>query len=289
MSYDLFMKPQNGDFSKEQFDSYFHGRKHYTLEDSQAWYQNEVTGVYFVFEYQEQDDDNEYFPIVFNMNFFRPTFFVKEAEPEVREFISTFNLTVDDPQTHGMGSGDFNSEEFSSGWLYGNEFGYQSILEEHPDVFCLPTEQLEAVWSWNIHKEILQEEVEDDVFVPSIILLNYKGKAVTACVWPDAIPSLIPPVDIVLIGRNELAPKRWFKRVEDMAIGTWSEIKPLLERHKNKMHGQAYYLFYKSVPKEIEKYVQSLKSFDLRSLERLSIDQVLNRELVQKYVDQQGN
>ncbi|MBU1310288.1 MAG: hypothetical protein KKE30_12250 [Gammaproteobacteria bacterium] len=286
MSYDLFMKPRNGDFSKRQFDSYFWGRKNYTLDGSQAWYQNEVTGVYFVFEYQEHaDDDNEeYFPIAFNMNYFRPTFFVKEAEPEVREFIIEFDLKVDDPQTHGMGSGDFNSEKFTSGWLYGNEFGYQSILKDHPEVITLPTEQLEAVWSWNIQKERLQEEVEEDVFVPSIMVLNYKGRAVTACVWPDAIPSIIPPVDILLIGRNELAPRRLFKKVEDMAIGPWSDIQPLLERHKSKMQGQAYYLFYQSVPTEIRKCVQSLKPVDRQTLARLSIDQVLNRELVKKYV-----
>lgn len=286
MSYDLFMKPRNGEISRKQFDSYFLGRKNYTLDGSQAWYQNEVTGVYFVFEYQEQaDDDNEeYFPIAFNMNYFRPTFFVKEAEPEVREFILEFDLKVDDPQTHGMGSGDFISEKFTSGWLYGNEFGYQSILKDHPQVISLPTEQLEAVWSWNIQKERLQEEVEEDVFVPSIMLLNYKGRAVTACVWPDAIPAIIPPVDILLIGRNELAPRRLFKKVEDMAISPWSDIQPLLERHKSKMQGQAYYLFYQSVPTEIRKCVQSLKPVDRQTLARLSIDQVLNRELVKKYV-----
>jgi hypothetical protein len=285
MSYDLFLKPKNGDLSKEQFDSYFQGRDEYNLEGSQAWYQNKATGVYFVFEYQEpEDNEPNYYPITFNMNYFRPTYFVKEAEAEIIDFISRLDLEVDDPQTHGMGSGDFKADKFRSGWLHGNEFGYQSILKDHPEVFCLSTKKLEDCWSWNKNKESLQEHVADDVFVPSIMLLNYEGRVVTACVWPDAIPSIIPPVDILLIGRKELAPRKLFKKVEDMALGVWESVKPILEKHKVKMKGDAYYLHYQSVPMEIKKYIQTLNTFDISSLERLSADQVLNEELVQKYV-----
>lgn len=46
MSYDLFLKPRNGSLSSEQFASYFQSRPNYTVEGSQAWYQNEATGVY---------------------------------------------------------------------------------------------------------------------------------------------------------------------------------------------------------------------------------------------------
>ena len=284
MSYDLFFKPKSGKFSKEQFDSYFDGREGYAIEGTQAWYQNEATGVYFVFEFQEQEDDEEdYFPVAFNMNYFRPTFFVKEAEPEVLDFVSKFDFKVEDPQMNGMGSGNFDQKKFRSGWLHGNEFGYQSILKDHPEVFSLPTKTLEDAWAWNINKESLQEQVTEDVFVPTIMLLKYEDKVVTACVWPDAIPSIIPPVDILLIGRKQLAPRKLFKKVEDMAIGTWGDIKPLLERHKKKMHGDAYYLHYQTVPNDIKKHIKDLRSFDISSLERFSADQVLDAELVKKY------
>lgn len=284
MSYDLFFRPKSGKFSKEQFESYFDGREGYTIEGTQAWYQNEATGVYFVFEFQAQEDDeDDYFPVVFNMNYFRPTFFVKEAEPEVLEFVSKFDLEVEDPQINGMGSGDFDRNKFRSGWLHGNEFGYQSILKDHPKVFSLPTKTLEDAWAWNMNKGSLQKQVTEDVFVPTIMFLKYEGKVVTACVWPDAIPSILPPVDILLIGRKLLAPRKLFKKVEDMAIGTWGDIKPLLERHKEKMHGDAYYLHYQTVPNEIKKHIKGLRSLDMSSFERLSADQVLDAELVQKY------
>jgi hypothetical protein len=285
MSYDLFLKPKNCDISKEQFDSYFKGRQHYTLEGSQAWYQNEITGVYFVFEYQERDDaEEDHYPIAFNMNYFRPTFFVKEAEPEVTAIISKFDLEVEDPQINGMGSGGFDRKKFRSGWLHGNEFGYQSILKDNPEVFSLPTNKLEDIWSWNIRKESLQEEVTEDVFVPSIMLFKFQGKVITACVWPDAIPSIIPPVDMLLIGRKELAPRKMFKKVEDMAISDWNDVNPLLERYKQKMLGDAYYLYYHAVPNEIKKHIKELSTFNISSLERLSVDQVLDAELVHKYV-----
>lgn len=285
MSYDLFMKPKNEDVSIERFQSYFEGRKNYSVEGSQAWYQNEETGVYFVFEYQgKEDGEEEYFPLAFNMNYFRPTFFVQEAESEVRKFISKFSLSVEDRQINGMGVGEYNSEKFISGWLHGNEFGYQIALKDNPEIHTLPSSRLEDAWAWNSNREKLQNEVTDDVFVPSIMLLNYQGQTVTACVWPDAIPSIIPPVDILLIGRKELGPRRFFKKLEDMVIGTWSEIQPLLESNKNRMQGNAYYLYYDSVPSEIKKSIQKLTPIDLGTLERLTADQVLNEELVEKYV-----
>jgi hypothetical protein len=284
MSYDLFLKPKVGEFTKEHFVSYFGSRSNYTLEESQAWYQNESTGVYFVFDFQEEEQDEEaHFPVAFNMNYFRPTFFANEAEPEVKEFITRFDLVVYDPQTNGMGSGDFDAEKFRSGWLHGNEFGYQAILKDHPDVFSLPTQKLEDVWYWNINKDSLQEKMEYDVFVPSIMVLKHENKVLTACVWPDAIPSVIPPVDILLIGRKELAPRKLFRKIEDMAISTWDAVEPLLNKHKKEMQGSAYCLFYYDVPTEIKAYIKQLKNIEVSSLERLSVDQVLNAELVEKF------
>lgn len=285
MSYDLFLKPKSGDLSRDTFDSYFRDRDKYKLEGPQAWYQNEATGVYFVFEYKDfEEGEVNHSPIAFNMNYFRPTYFVKEAESEVDDLVSAFDMEVEDPQTSGMGKGDFNADKFRSGWLFGNEFGYQSILKDHPQVFFLPTKKLEDFWLWNKNKDALQEQVTDDVFVPSIMLLKLEGRAVTACVWPDGIPSIIPPVDVLLIGRKELARRKLFKKTEDMAIGKWEIALPYLEKHKKKMQGDAYYLNYQTVPNEIKTYIQSLEAIDISSLERLPVDQVLNEELVQKYV-----
>lgn len=284
MSYDLFLKPRDEDFSLELFESYFKDRRNYSVEGLQAWYQNDDTGVYFAFEFQENEEiEEECFPIAFNMNYFRPSFFIQEAEPEVTAFVSRFDMTVEDPQVKGMGVGEYNSDKLVSGWLYGNEFGYQSILKDHSEVHSLPSNQLKKTWEWNYGREALQNDATDDVFVPSIMLLVYQQKIVTACVWPDAIPSIIPPVDILLIGRKDLAPRKFLKKTEDMVVGNWDEFQPLLESQKSKMLGEAFYMHYHKAPEQITKHIQQMKPIDLTAFERLSFDQVLDMELVEKY------
>lgn len=284
MSYDLFLKPQNSNTVVDDFISYFGGRQNYSLNGLQAWYENEETGVYFSFDIQEDDAEEEYYPYFFNMNYVRPTCFIKEAEPEVRAFIEAFDLIVYDPQTKGMGRGAYQSDKFISGWLHGNEFGYQVVLEDCPKVHTLPTAQIATTWAWNFNREKLQANVTDDIFVPSILLLDYQGQVMTACVWGDAIPSIIPPVDMLLIPREELAPRKLFsRRKKDTVMVTWENIQPLLDKHKSKMQDDAYYLSYQTVPAQIKNQIQKLKYFDISDLKIISLSDVLDEELVEKY------
>jgi hypothetical protein len=69
-----------------------------------------------------------------------------------------------------------------------------------------------------------------------------------------------------------------------MVIGSWSDLQPLLDRHKKKMHGKAYHLYYDSVPNEISTKIKKLIPSEQGELEGLGKDQVLDRETVQKYV-----
>ncbi len=136
MSYDLYFKPRQGSFTEEGFNLYFRDRPNYKCEGSQAWYGNEDTGIYFVFEFQtarepEEGDDEvlEYFPVALNINYLRPSYFIVEAEPEVTAFVKHFDLLVSDPQMEGMGVGEYSSEKLLTGWNCGNEFGYTAILK----------------------------------------------------------------------------------------------------------------------------------------------------------------
>lgn len=287
MSYDLFLKPKTGAISRQDFEDYFKQRKNYKVENDQAWYENNETGVYFVFEYNDvesTDESEDYYPISFNMNYFRPSFFGLEAEPEVSKFISHFGMVIDDPQMDGMRNGVYAPSDFVAGWNKGNEFGYQSILGQAGEVKTLPTSTLEDAWKWNYERESLQSLVTDDVFIPRIMFVAYKGKTVTACVWPDAIPSVIPEVDILLIQRRELAVRKLFTKKEDMAIGSWLQFRPLISKFSSKSVGGGSYLFYEKVPSEIEKAIKALPTASTSELEGISQDRVLNEELVRKYV-----
>ena len=98
MSYDLFLKSDSSALTAEQFASYFSRRDCYTADKTRASYENEDTGVYFVFYYGGDDEDDS---VAFNLNYFRPHFFGLEAAPELAEFVTTFNLSIGDPQTNG--------------------------------------------------------------------------------------------------------------------------------------------------------------------------------------------
>src|SRR5207244_3141265 len=133
-------------------------RRNFKIDLPQAVYGNEDTGVYFVFDLQGQPDDGEgsAYSAALNINYFRPSFFGLEAEPEVTGFVRAFDLTVVDPQVGGMGEGEYSADLFLNGWNQGNEFGYSAILN-NPDnrkgVVSLPTARLMAAWKWNRNKQ----------------------------------------------------------------------------------------------------------------------------------------
>lgn len=286
MSYDLFFKPRTGEITAEAFEAYFNGRPHYKMDGSQAWYENKDTRAYFVFEFQGDDgeDDIESFPVALNINFFRPSFFGLEAEPEVAAFVRAFDMTVSDPQTDGMGDGEYNSELFLSGWNHGNEFGYQAILKDpvNRQQVTLPSATILDAWSWNRRRNELQDELGDTKFVPLIMFLDIEGQLTTAAVWPEGIPIAVPDVEYFLIPRRELAPKRFFKRVEDQTIASRHELLPVFTQHGAARSDGTIVLDYVHAPKEIRKFVESL-SRDERKISGVPADSVLDRELFERY------
>ena len=109
--------------------------------DDQAWYQNDDTGVYFSFELAATPS----FWAQFIVNHMRPRFFILEALPEIESFVSTFGLTVHDPQIDGMGDGRFDSDGFIRGWAAGNETACATLAESgHPPPVAMSSDRLEA-------------------------------------------------------------------------------------------------------------------------------------------------
>jgi hypothetical protein len=93
VSYDLYFEPRSGALDLHEIAAYFSSRPNYEVNPTQAWYQNEETGVYFVFEMQsrEETEGTEYYPVALNINYFRPSYFIEEAEPEITAFIRMFD------------------------------------------------------------------------------------------------------------------------------------------------------------------------------------------------------
>lgn len=294
MSYELYFKPRNGSLIEDHFHRYFLDRPHCKCEESQAWYDNEDTGVYFQFEFQttqsiedDIDESIEHFPVALHVNYLRPSYFIIEVEREVSAFVQHFDLLVSDSQVNGMGEGEYNAEKLLSGWSSGNEFGYTSILRNENNrggIAHLPAEQLHNAWRWNWLRSQVQADLGDSKFVPRIMFINLGGITVTSTIWPDGIPVVVTPVDYLCIPRKELALRKFFRKKEDITFVAWDKALPVLLAHGTQRIDGSISLNYTTPPPDVVKFVQSLP-VEKRPITRLSPDMVLDRDIYERSID----
>jgi hypothetical protein len=301
VSYDLFFRSRSptSRFSRDDFVRHFTGRPHYEVNESQAWYCNEDSGVYFAFDFIERDkvpeaeeeSDSCSIPVAFNLNYFRPHAFGLEAEPEVAAFVHAFNLTVSDPQMSGMGDGEYSAEGFLRGWNAGNAFGYRAMIsQDHAQTFLtLPSSRIEALWRWNFNRELVQVDIADKAFVPRIFFFEADRNVQTAVAWGDGIPILLPAVDLVLVPRQRLAPRRWFRSNDDIVVFTWRELEPIVRRFRQRSsEPSSHELFYEATPSDIERAIRE-KQPPAEMPKGVDFDQILDREVLEQAKGQLTN
>lgn len=221
MSYDLYIIPKA--FDAEAIRAYFAARRFYEVGETQAFYSNPDTGVYFSFETvaaQRGEDEGALTPphVIFNMNFNRPHTFGLEAEPEVAAFISAFQCTVEDPQTEGMGGPNYSRERFLSGWNFGNRYGVRTVLAHvsEPPLTADPV-HIEEAWAWNYGRAQLQKEAGENQFVPKVVwLTSGDGTPPVRCVtWTFGVATIIPETlitHVVLVRQQRPSPLQMFSR-----------------------------------------------------------------------------
>src|SRR5688500_8391529 len=116
MSYDLFFEAGAGKkLDKKSFAAHFRARRHYEVDNGQAIYQNENTGVYFIL------DEPEDGVVAMNLNLYRPHTFGLEAVVEIEAFAKAFDATVVDPQRDAE-PGPFEREPFLRSYNEANRF-----------------------------------------------------------------------------------------------------------------------------------------------------------------------
>jgi hypothetical protein len=287
MSYDLYFRSREPNSSPVvgELAAYFQERKNYQVTEKQALYENEATGVYFIFDLVSSDEgkQDEFSPVTLNVNYFRPHIFGLETAPEVKALVDEFNLVVFDPQTDGLGEGEFTTDGFLNGWNHGNAFAYRAMIEQNREqpLLTLPTARIEECWRWNRAKDELQEQLGDDIFVPRILFIEQAGTVATTVVWPDGIPMAFPESDVVLIQRKQILPKRFFRSVEDMVLAARSDVEPIIHDFPLQQGTVPYRLLsYTSVPASV---VSKLREFPatLDKPNGISVDKILNQELVE--------
>lgn len=275
MSYDLyFLSPSAAAVPKQEaLKEYFLSRPNYGQTENDFWYGNEDTGIYFSFHWGQSDADGALEAtdpgeppedsrpsdgltsagLAFELNYMRPHTFGLEAEIEVSALVKQFGLFVDDPQMSGMGRGPYSREGFLTGWNAGNRFGYSAMIAQDAAVTdllasSLPAAQLERNWRWNLKRSRLQEELGQYVFVPKIMALLHEGGVKSFVVWGDGMPTALPDTDLIVVVRESLAPRRFFRRKPDRAFATPAELAPIRQLGRRVGGEEGYWLFDSAVP-----------------------------------------
>jgi hypothetical protein len=304
MSYDLTFLVRETDEPPppESLREYFRGRPGYTEQGDQFSYQNEDTGVYFSFDMHEGGGDGDAGDeeieavhdglkatcLTFNINYFRPHCFGLEAEPELSAVVKRFSLLVDDPQSEGMARGAYSAEGFLRGWNAGNLFGHRAILSQakgHEAVAparfdSLPRAVLDRVWRWNYQRSRLQERLGEGIFVPGIRIVRHDDRPMTFIVWGDAIPEAVPEVDLLVLVRDELAPRGFFGKKRDTCLVPFSDLRAVQHAGRRAAEDPPYTLFDGEPPgPELTRFFTDRAPFKTK-LDGLAFDDVLTREVL---------
>lgn len=258
------------------------------MSEGRAGYENEVTGIYFGFDFSsESDAEPGRLPVAFNINYFRPHTFGLEAEPVLTAFVNEFQLGIDDPQTDGMGEGPYSGEGFIRGWNAGNRFAHQAIMtgESAPKPLTLPAARVEGLWRWNHAKADTAEHFFDLIgeappcFVPTVMYFQTGETSVSSLVvWDTKMAIAIPDVDLVLTTVDGGAPV--VARTSDVLSmlkvhTTWQ---PDYEVTTDRRVGVVTRLVDDVPPELSEKIRAAMRSF--QPMRRVSPDEVLDAELV---------
>ncbi|WP_290798268.1 hypothetical protein [Flavihumibacter sp. UBA7668] len=228
MSFDLFFyKKKKSLLTKEDITVYLDEQISREHEKASEWfYENPDTGVYFYFELSKPDlfnenpeeslPDFEDLHFSFNLNFMRPDFFGMEAFKFVQELITVFDLYILNPQGNAEVPIKESETSLFQSWLNGNKWASIDYFKEIKASYIHPGKS-SKVWQYNYNKNKLQKELGDVYFVPTIFFLRKKenNEVITLSTWFQHIPTVIPPADFFLLGKEY---KHWFKTVKESIL-----------------------------------------------------------------------
>lgn len=232
MSFDLyFYKKQGRELSGDEIGDYLTKNLTPVDENGFQWvFENEDTGVYFIFERTEAEDDPEVIELyesfadfdntrfAFNLNFIRPNFFGHEAFPFVERFMTDLDLYALNPQskTDADNPRKETAEDYYSDWSRANLAASAENFDEFQLVYC-PAERTDEIWKYNLNRNRFQEKLGDDYFVPSLILAKRAstGDVIALSTWTQHIPNVFPLADYIAIIRQR---KKLFRTVDETGI-----------------------------------------------------------------------
>lgn len=224
MSYDLyFYKRKSSPLSEQQVADYLNEYLIYNQSESdRQWdYENPDTGVYFMVDWNEPDQEDTGFEDFASMNFscsinfFRPDYFAFEVFPIITQMVEALDLLLLNPQDTDYPDTPrkFDGQYLQQQWTRINH-GVTIDQFEKLQFNYLPAEKSNAIWWYQSYRQEIENDIQEDISIPNYIIVKraFDQQLYTACVWPLHIPVLLPPVDYVIIKRRQ---RKLFKTVEE--------------------------------------------------------------------------
>jgi hypothetical protein len=215
MSYDLTLWSATRDIQPKELSAFFQKVEGFRFDGPAAIYENPHTGVMFVVETVEGDRELHSAAIQFlvEMPYFRASYTAREIEPILREFVTEFDLLVDDSQVGGMDTSEYSTEGFLSGWDHGNRFAHRLFLrdmtfDETNPLWHRPKADLEQLFTWNRKRP-----------VTPLGWVNVGGALRTVAIWKLG-QGEIPMAETILVmitRRSLLFKKKDFAVLTDRA------------------------------------------------------------------------
>ena len=289
MSYDLFFyKRKDNNLTTDQIGEYLSNKLTAVNENGNQWlFENENTEVYYSFETNDPDEEDEVedLPdsfkdfvntgIAFNLNFIRPSFFGQEAFIFVETFIDELDLFVMNPQGDDDSLSKPSKKFLFKNWNKTNIWASKEHFDD-ASLFC-PIDKSNRVWEYNYKRQQIQNEIGEDYFVSRNFFFKetQTNKVVTLSMWTEHIPNILPITDYYLLGRKY---KKLFKTVEDLVLLTRDDFNSTFSSYFETYTVSETIIIHPDKAVSIEKVFNSVKSnlnFK-KHLERIAADSITN-------------
>lgn len=221
----LFYNKKNKKVAFEDILTYFQTKSNFTSKlldkDHNIFiYKNDLTGVYFAFSYEINNeviekltdvDDYSYSGFSFILDFFRPSFFALEAIPYVIEFCQKYELLIFNPHIDNQNFEEqldikldnYHKDQLITSYIKTND---ETIISFKEQSYLSSIKREKSLYTYNYLKEIANIEsiVDDDFVIPKIeFIRNNDDETIHSMIsWYQACPIIIPKCDFILLFRE---------------------------------------------------------------------------------------
>lgn len=220
MSYDLILHPRQKRLQAADLREWAIASSYYpytempftiTTEDNGARFQyfnQETTGVSFYLRFWSGNHDGQ---LSFNMNYARPSFFALEAMPILHQWITHFDLRVEDPQADPIPNDHPTVEELIEGWQRSNRSAVQSIEKNYNIKFqTMPAAKSQAWWRYMFNlREVALQFAEAATYPMYVQASVQTGELNTMLAWPQPPGGMVFPIADQVFLTDRLGGIRW--------------------------------------------------------------------------------